>query len=96
MIQMIESTATAKPRKRATAKPSSRPASAKQKLTLYVSVEAAQRLAVHATMTGSDRSAVIEAMIRDQLRRFVVADRERAKSAGQLDLAEEEDRASVA
>jgi hypothetical protein len=75
MIQMIESPAPAKPRKRATVKTASRPAAAKQKLTLYVSVEAAQRLAVHATMTGSDRSAVIEAMIREQLRRFVVADR---------------------
>jgi hypothetical protein len=79
MIQMTEPTAPARPRKRATAKPSSRPASPKQKLTLYVSVESAQRLAVHATMTGSDRSAVVEAMIREQLRRFIVSDR--AKSA---------------
>ena len=75
MIQMIESTAPAKVRKRASVKTSSRPAADKQKLTLYVSVEAAQRLAVHATMTGSDRSAVVEAMIREQLRRFVVSDR---------------------
>ena len=53
MIQTIESTAPAKARKRAAVKPSSRPAADKQKLTLYVTVEAAQRLAVHATMTGS-------------------------------------------
>ena len=81
MIQMTESTAPAKSRKRPAVKTSGRPGAPKQKLTLYVSVEAAQRLAVHATMTGSDRSAVIEAMIREQLRRFVVADR--AKSTDQ-------------
>lgn len=82
MIAMAESTAPpapARPRKRATVKPSQRPAVEKHKLTLYVTAEAAQRLAVHATMTGTDRSALVESLIREQLKRFVVSDR--AKSA---------------
>ena len=47
----------------------------KQKLTLYVSVEASKRLGVHATMFGTDRSALVESLINDGLKRFVVSDR---------------------
>lgn len=82
MIAMAESTASpvpVKPRKRATAKPSQRPAAAeKHKLTLYVTAEAAKRLAVHATMMDTDRSALVESLIWEQLRRFVVSDRDRS------------------
>jgi Ribbon-helix-helix protein, copG family len=67
----------AKTRKRPAVKASPRPPAEKQKLTLYVSTESAQRLAVHATMTGVDRSALIETLIREQLKRFVVQDRAR-------------------
>lgn len=47
----------------------------KQKLTLYVSVEASRRLGVHATMTGTDRSALVDRLIQENLRRFIVSDR---------------------
>jgi hypothetical protein len=50
----------------------------KQKLTLYVTAEGAKRLGVHATMLGTDRSALIERLIADHLKRFVVSDRERS------------------
>lgn len=80
MIATPEMTATAKPataRKRTAVKASGRQETAKTKLTLYVTVETAQRLAVHATMTHTDRSAVVESLIRDNCRRFVVQDRAR-------------------
>src|SRR3954452_5240544 len=47
----------------------------KQKLTLYVTAEASKRLGVHATMLGTDRSSLIETLISQNLKRFVVSDR---------------------
>src|SRR3954466_4337587 len=80
MIATAEPTASPAParaRKRAAVKPSQRPAVEKHKLTLYVTAEAAKRLAVHATMLDTDRSALVESLIWEQLRRFVVSDRAR-------------------
>jgi hypothetical protein len=64
-----------KPRRRAAAKPAARPTARKVKSTIHLSVEASQRLDIHATMMGFDRSALVEKLINDHLRRYVVSDR---------------------
>jgi hypothetical protein len=50
-------------------------AKGKVKIAAYVSVDSARRLGIHATMTGQDKSTVIDHLIRDHLRRYVVQDR---------------------
>jgi predicted transcriptional regulator len=65
----------AKPRKRIVAKPPTRSVSSKVKATIHLSVEASQRLDIHATMMNFDRSALVEKLINDHLRRYVVSDR---------------------
>ena len=65
----------AKPPKRVAVKLPVRPAASKVKSTIHLSVEASQRLDIHATMMGFDRSALVEKLINDHLRRFVVSDR---------------------
>ena len=64
-----------KGRKRVTVKPATRPAVSKVKSTIHLSLEASQRLDIHATMMGFDRSALVEKLINDHLRRYVVSDR---------------------
>lgn len=64
-----------KARRRATGKAAARPAATKVKSTVHLSVEASQRLTVHAAMMGMDRSELVEKLISDHLRRFVVSDR---------------------
>ena len=64
-----------KARKRSAAKTAARPAASKVKATIHLSVEASQRLTVHAAMMGLDRSELVEKLISDHLRRFVVSDR---------------------
>lgn len=78
------------PRRRLTTKAPKTSTARKQKLTLYVSAENAKRLGVHATMLGTDRSALFEQLITENLKRFVVSDRakpddegNRQESAGQ-------------
>jgi hypothetical protein len=44
----------------------------KVKIAAYVSLESARRLGIHATMTGQDRSSIIDQLIREQLRDWVV------------------------
>lgn len=66
-----------KPRKRPTVKLPMRPAASKVKSTVHLTVEASQRLDIHATMMGLDRSALVEKLINDHLRRWVVSDRGR-------------------
>jgi hypothetical protein len=70
-----------KGRKRAAVKPAVRPAVTKVKSTIHLSVEASQRLDIHATMMGFDRSALVEKLITDHLRRYVVSDRGRTEDA---------------
>lgn len=65
----------AKSRKRVAGKAADRSAVAKVKATIHLSVEASQRLDIHATMMGLDRSALVEKLIGDHLRRWVVSDR---------------------
>jgi hypothetical protein len=64
-----------KTRKRPSAKAALRPAVSKVKATIHMSVEADQRLSVHAAMLGLDRSELVESLINLHLRRFVVSDR---------------------
>jgi len=66
---------SAKPRKRAAAKPANPPTVQKVKSTIHLSVTASQRLDIHATMMGFDRSQLVEKLINDHLRRYVVSDR---------------------
>lgn len=66
---------SSKPRKRGAAKMPARPASTKVKATIHLSIEASQRLDIHATMMDMDRSALVEKLINDHLRRYVVSDR---------------------
>lgn len=75
----------ARARRRQAAKTPSRPNAAKVKSTIHLSVEASQRLTVHAAMLGLDRSALVEQLIRDGLRRFVVSDRGGPDAAPQVD-----------
>lgn len=63
------------PRRQSPRKPSKTETAIKQKLTLYVTADGARRLGVHATMLGTDRSALVERLIADHLKRFVVSDR---------------------
>jgi hypothetical protein len=67
-----------KGRKRSPAKTAGRSGgagSAKVKSTIHLSLEASQRLDVHCTMMGFDRSGLVEKLINDHLRRYVVSDR---------------------
>jgi hypothetical protein len=70
-----QETAVVRKGKRPAAKASSRLTADKVKCTITLSVSASQRLGVHAEMTGQDRSEVMEGLINQHLRRFVVSDR---------------------
>jgi hypothetical protein len=65
----------AKPRKRSAIKTAGRQNGEKVKATIHLTLEASQRLTVHATMMGMDRSELVEQLIREHLKRFVVSDR---------------------
>jgi hypothetical protein len=73
-------TLSGKARKRSSAKAgaaATRQAASKVKCTIHLSVEASQRLDIHATMMALDRSALVEKLINEHLRRYVVQDRAR-------------------
>jgi hypothetical protein len=74
MAEAIEAE-NGKPRKRLAVKTSPRQAAKKLKSTIHLTVEASQRLSVHAAMLGLDRSELVEALVNKHLRRFVVSDR---------------------
>jgi hypothetical protein len=71
----ISDATNGKARRRSTGKPAGRPAVSKVKCTIHLSVEASQRLDIHATMMGFDRSGLVEKLVNDHLRRYVVSDR---------------------
>ena len=52
--------------------PKSQEAKSKVKIAAYVSLESARRLGIHATMTDQDRSTIIDTLIREHLRDWVV------------------------
>lgn len=64
-----------KPRKRTSVKTPKVQGTKKLATTVHLSAEAAQRVDLHALMTGMDRSAYIESLIMTHCRRFVVSDR---------------------
>ena len=64
-----------KTRKRVNGKAATGQVAAKVKATIHISVEADKRLSVHATMMDMDRSELIEKLINENLRRYVVSDR---------------------
>jgi hypothetical protein len=64
-----------KARKRPAAKAATGQVAAKVKATIHLSVEADKRLSVHSTMMEMDRSELVEKLINDHLRRYVVSDR---------------------
>ena len=64
-----------KTRKRIAVKPTGRQPVSKVKATIHLSVEASRRLTVHAAMMDMDRSELVESLIQEHLRRFVVSDR---------------------
>jgi hypothetical protein len=74
MVDSLEA-GSGKTRKRIAAKAATRQGIVKAKCTIHLSVEASQRLDIHATMFGMDRSELVEKLINDHLRRFVVSDR---------------------
>jgi hypothetical protein len=76
-----------KPRKRVSGKAPARQAAAKVKATIHLSVEASQRLTVHAAMMDMDRSELVEKLINDHLRRYVVSDRGGPDAAASDDVA---------
>jgi hypothetical protein len=73
---------TGKGRKRQTAKAASGRAASKVKCTIHLTVEASQRLDIHATMSGQDRSELVESLINQHCRRWVVSDRGGVDGAG--------------
>lgn len=75
MTVQLSEQVNAKPRKRSAVKAASRPSGEKVKATIHLTLEASQRLTVHAAMMGMDRSELVEQLIRENLKRFVVSDR---------------------
>jgi hypothetical protein len=68
----------ASPRRRSSrsgSKPPNGAAVKKVKSTIHLSLEASQRLDIHATMMNLDRSALVEKLITEHLRRYVISDR---------------------
>lgn len=71
----VSESGSGKGRKRQAAKAPGGRAVSKVKSTIHLSVEASQRLDIHATMSGMDRSELVEALINQHCRRWVVSDR---------------------
>jgi hypothetical protein len=81
MTQELSDSQGGKARKRLSSKPQVRASGSKLKATIHLSVEASQRLDIHATMMGMDRSSLVEQLINTHLRRYVVSDRGGPESA---------------
>jgi hypothetical protein len=64
-----------KTRKRSAAKAASGQKPKKLKATIHITAEADQRLSIHATMMKMDRSELVEFLIENHLKRYVVQDR---------------------
>ncbi len=75
MTPPLQEPITAKARKRSAGKAAKTQSADKVKATIHLSLEASRRLSVHAAMLGLDRSTLVEQLICDNLKRFVVSDR---------------------
>ena len=82
MTAQPSETNSGKPRRRSAVKTAGRQSGEKVKATIHLTVDASQRLTVHAAMMGMDRSELVEQLIRDHLKRFVVSDRGGGSSDG--------------
>ena len=82
MTAQLSDAGSGKTRKRQAAKAAGRASGEKVKATIHLTVEASQRLTVHAAMMGMDRSELVEQLIKDHLKRFVVSDRGGGSSDG--------------
>ncbi len=71
-----------KTRKRQVAKPATPQSVQKVKSTIHISIEASRRLDIHATMMDCDRSSLVERLINENLRRYVVSDRRGSSETG--------------
>src|SRR3954467_15010630 len=65
----------ARTRKRSAPKTQKGHEGGKVKSTIHLTLEASQRLTVHAAMMGLDRSELVELLINRHCRRYVVSDR---------------------
>ncbi len=82
MSQPVNEGSEPKSRKPRVAKsPKPQETKSKVKISAYVSLESARRLGIHATMTLQDRSQIIDGLIRDYLRDWVVQYRPSSKGA---------------
>jgi hypothetical protein len=77
---------------RATRPPKGKGDEPTHKVSFYLSADVCKRLGVAASMEETDKSTVVENVLKVALKRWVVSDR--AKSADRLDRAGEEDRES--
>jgi hypothetical protein len=75
MMAELPEGGSGKGRKRPATKAATGQVAGKVKATIHLSVEADKRLSIHATMLGMDRSELVEELINEKLRRFVVSDR---------------------
>jgi hypothetical protein len=78
MISVADETAVAestKPRRRPVSRSTKPQVASKVKVGLYISPESARRLGATALMEGKDRSDLVDELIRQHLRRWVVVDR---------------------
>ena len=93
MNQSLNDSMEPKTRKpRVARSPKSQDTKSKVKISAYISLESARRLGIHATMTSQDRSAIIDGLIRDHLRDWVV--QYRPSSRGTEELPSESDLAT--
>ena len=74
-IENATQSQTSKLLKKPEIKPARRSPGSKVKTSISLSVESLQRLSIHATMLNMDKGELMEQLIRDHLKRFVVSDR---------------------
>jgi ribosomal protein L28 len=82
MITTAEESVSAKPRKRLAAKASVRPSPEKVKVSIVLSTEVDFKLSVHAAALRIDRSALVNQVLADALKRYVVSDRGKTADQG--------------
>jgi hypothetical protein len=82
MSQPAHEGAEPKSRKpRVTKSPKPQDAKSKVKISAYISQESARRLGIQATMTDQDKSTIIDSLIKDHLRDWVVQYRPSSRGA---------------
>ncbi len=80
-VAIAEAPAT-KPVRKRSVKPVRQEDASKVKATIHISERAMKMLGVYAVMTDSSNSGVVETLILEHLKRFVVSDRARSSDEG--------------